>query len=175
MEYPKPFMAVQHLCAYTHSLEVVDNIGLNALQSGLGSLQIVCINSECEILGLHKTIVASGKLVLQHLGIFLSNAVEFITLGRDRNTLSKGLLRSCQVYEGQLEPNGAIKVIQEVTPTIEDLLLIFIAGELIVDVPELDCFCVMRIAHPADAVGAHTQIRNAVLGGDFFLIRFFRS
>ena len=175
MEYPEPFMAVQHLCAYAHSLEVVDNISLNALQPRLSSLQIICINSECEILGLHKTIVASGKLVLQHLGIFLSNAVEFITLGRDRNTLSKGLLRSCQVHKRKLELNRAVKVIQEVTPTIEDLLLIFITGELIVDVTELDCFGVMRIAHPADAVGPHTQIRNAVLGGDFFLIRFFRS
>ena len=175
MEYPKPFMAVQHLCAYTHSLEVVDNIGLNALQSGLGSLQIVCINSECEILGLHKTVVTSGELVLQHLSIFLSNAVEFITLGRDRNTLSKGLLRSCQVHKGKLELNGAVKVIQEVTPTIENLLLIFVAGKLIVDVSELDGFCIMRIAHPADTIRAHTQIRNAVLGGDFFLIRFFRS
>ena len=89
--------------------------------------------------------------------------------------MSKGLLGSGQIYKGKLELYGAVKVVQKVTPTVEDLLLIFIAGELIVDVTELDCFGVMRIAYPADAIGAHTQIRNAVLGGDFFLIRSFRS
>jgi hypothetical protein len=89
--------------------------------------------------------------------------------------LSKGLLGSGQIYKGKLELYGAVKVIQEDTPTVKDLLLIFIAGQLIVDVTKLDCFGVVRITDPANAIGPHTQIRDAVLGGDFFLIRSFRS
>ena len=175
MEYPEPFMAVQHLCAYAHPLEVIDDVGLNTFQSRLCRLQAVCINAECEVFGLHQTIIASGKLVLQHLSIFVTNTVEFITLRRNRNTLSKGLLRSGQIHKGKLELDRAVKVVQEVTPTIKDLLLIFIAGKLIVDVTKLDCFGVVRITDPANAIGPHTQIRDAVLGGDFFLIRSFRS
>jgi hypothetical protein len=89
--------------------------------------------------------------------------------------LSKGLLRSGQIHKGKLELDRAVKVVQEVTPTIKDLLLIFIAGKLIVDVTKLDCFGVVRITDPANTIGPHTQIRDAVLGGDFFLIRSFRS
>ena len=175
MEYPEPFMAVQHLCAYAHSLEIVDDVGLDALQSGLSRIQAVCIDTEGKVFCLHQTVIASGKLVLQHLSIFVTNTVEFITLRRNRNTLSKGLLGSGQIYKGKLELYGAVKVVQEVTPTIKDLLLIFIAGKLIVDVTKLDCFGVVRITDPANAIGPHTQIRDAVLGGDFFLIRSFRS
>ena len=94
-----------------------------------------------------------------------------------KNSIMSGELKSMSFREKSgyiCNPlTGSAKVGRGKT-IIEDLLLIFIAGELIVDVTELDGFGVMRIAYPADAIGAHTQIRNAVLGGEFFLIRSFR-
>lgn len=175
MEYPEPFMAIQHLRADAHSLKVVDNISFNAFQPGLCCLQTVGIDTEGKILGFHQTVVAPGKLILKHFSIFLADTVELIAPGRDGDALRKRFPGSSQIHKGKLELHGTVKVIEEVAPTIKNLLLIFIAGELIVDVTELNSFCVMRIAHPADAVRAHTQIRDAVLGGDFFLIRSFRS
>jgi len=175
MEYPEPFMAVQHLCAYAHSLEIVDNIGFDTFQPGLCCLQAIGIDTKGEVFCFHQTVVASGQLVLQHLGIFVTNTVEFVTLRRDGNALCEGLLRSSQIHKGKLEFDRAVKIVQEVTPAVEDFLLIVIAGELIVDITELDCFCVMRIADTANTIRSHTQIRDAVLGGDFFLIRSFRA
>ena len=168
-------MAIQHLCADAHSLEIVDKIGFDALQPGLCHFQAVCINTEGQILGLDQAVVAPGKLVLQHFRILFTDAVKVIPLGRDGDTLSERLLGSCQIHKGKLELHGTVKVVKEVTPTVEDLLLIFVAGELIVDVTELDGFGEMRFCDPTDAVGTHTQIRDAVLGGNLFLIRLFRS
>ena len=175
MEYLEPFMAIQHLCADAHSLEIVNKIGFNAFQSGFCSLQTVGINTESQILGFHQAVVASGKLVLQHFRILGTDAVKVIPLGRDGNTLSKGLLGSGQIHKRKLELHGAVKVVEEVTPTVEDLLLVLVAGELVVDVTELDGFGEMRFCNPTNTVGSHTQIRDAVLGGNLFLIRLFRS
>ena len=43
-----------------------------------------------------------------------------------------------KVQKRQLEMNRAVKIIEEITPTLEDCRLIFVLGKLIVDVLKLE-------------------------------------
>ena len=120
--------------------------------------------AEGQVLGFHNTVVALGKLVLQHPGVFVTNRVETIFLVRDGDGLSKGFFRCGQIDKGQLKLNGAVKVVQEITPAIEDGLLILIIGELVVDVPELNHLGVMGLRNLTDTIHSHSDIRDAILG-----------
>ena len=48
--------------------------------------------------------------------------------------------------------NRAVKIIEEITPTIKDCRLIFVLGELIVDVLKLNGLCVVAVRYAADPV-----------------------
>lgn len=164
MENFEPVMAVQHFRCNAQSFEVVDNIRFDPLQTGLGNPDVICIDAKGQVLGFHNTVVALGKLVLQHPGLFVTNSVESILLGRDRDGLSKGFFRCGQIDKGQLKLNGAVKVVQEITPAIEDGLLILIIGKLVVDVPELNHLGVMGLRNLTDTIHSHSDIRDAILG-----------
>lgn len=63
----------------------------------------------------------------------------------------------------QLELNGAVEVVKEITPTLEDSRFIFILIELIVDILELDSLGEVAGFHTAYAIGEHPLKRDAVL------------
>ena len=138
MKLKKPFFTVQRSGSYTKTLEVIKYIGLNTLQTGLGSFDAVRVDTKGQVFGLDETVVTSGQLILQHCGVFLADTVKGVPLGRDGNGVSKGLLRCRKVQKRQLEMNRAIKIIEEITPPLKDCRLIFVLGELIVDVLKLD-------------------------------------
>ena len=69
----------------------------------------------------------------------------------------------------QLEMNRAVKIIEEITPPLKDCRLIFVLGELIVDVPKLDGLCVVAVRYAADSVRPHPFIRDTVLRRFSFL------
>ena len=167
--------AVQRRSYNAQPLEVVQEVGFDALQTGLGGAEVVGLNAEREILGLNQAVVAAGKLVLQHTGVLGADAVKFVSAGRDRNAPCKGFLRSREVHKGKLELHGAVKVVQEIAPRFKDGGLVLILRELVVDVLILDRFGVARVGHTANAVRPHTLIRDAVLRRFFFLIRSVRS
>ena len=96
----QPRLAVQGLGGHAQALEVVENVGLNALQTGLGGLEAVGVDAESQVLGLDKTVVASCQLVLQHGGVLHPDAVKIIPLERNVDGAGKGLLRGCQVQKG---------------------------------------------------------------------------
>ena len=164
MENFEPVMAVQHFRCNAQSFEVVDDIRFDPLQTGLCHSNVICIDAEGQVFGFHNTVVALGKLVLQHPGVFVTNRVETIFLGRDRDGLSKGFFRCGQIDKGQLKLNRAVKVVQEITPAIEDGLLILIVRELVVDVPELNHLGVMGLRNLTDTIHSHSDIRDAILG-----------
>ena len=134
MKLKKPFFTVQRSGSYTKTLEVIKYIGLNTLQTGLGGFDAVSVDTKGQVFGLDETVVASGQLILQHRGIFLTDTVKGTPLGRNGNGVGKGLLRCRKVQKRQLEMNRAVKIIEEITPALKDRGLIFILGELIVDV-----------------------------------------
>ena len=138
MKLKKPFFTVQRSGSYTKTLEVIKYICLNTLQTGLGGFDAVRVDTKGQIFGLDETVVTSGQLILQHCGIFFADTVKGVPLGRDGNGVSKGLLRCRKVQKRQLKMNRAVKIIEEITPTLKDCRLIFVLGELIVDVLKLD-------------------------------------
>lgn len=84
--------------------------------------------------------------------------------------VGKGLLRGCQVQKGQLELNGAVEVVEEIAPALEDRCLVLVLRELIVDVLELDGLCVAAACHTADAVRPHPFIGDTVLSRFFLFV-----
>ena len=171
MKLKKPFFTVQRSGSYTKTLEVIKYIGLNTLQTGLGGFDAVCVDTKGQVFGLDEAVVTSGQLILQHCGIFLADTVKGIPLGRDGNGVSKGLLRCRKVQKRQLEMNRAVKIIEEITPTLKDCRLIFVLGELIVDVLKLDGLCVVAVRYAADSVRPHPFIRDTVLRRFSFFVR----
>ena len=166
----QPRLAVQGLGGHAQAFEVVENVGLNALQTGLGGLEAVGVDAESQVLGLDKTGVASCQLVLQHGGVLHPDAVKIIPLERNVDGAGKGLLRGCQVQKGQLELNGAVEVVEEIAPALEDRCLVLVLRELIVDVLELDGLCVAAACHTADAVRPHPFIGDTVLSRFFLFV-----
>lgn len=59
--------------------------------------------------------------------------------------------------------DGAIKIIEEVTPRIKDCGLVLVLVELVIDVLKLHRFAVIVICHPADAVREHPLKWDGIL------------
>ena len=76
-----------------------------------------------------------------------------------------------KVQKRQLEMNRAVKIIEEITPPLKDCRLIFVLGELIVDVLKLNDLCVVAVRYAADPVRPHPFIRDTVLRRFFFFVR----
>ena len=67
MKLRKPFFTVQRSGSYTKTLEVIKYIGLNTLQTGLGSFDAVCVDTKSQVFGLDETVVTSGQLIFAAL------------------------------------------------------------------------------------------------------------
>ena len=171
VELGQPGLAVQRLGGYPQPLEVVEDVRLNPFQPGLGSPQAVRLDAERQVLGFNQAIVAFCQLVLEHLAVLRPDGVEVITLHGNLNAAGEGLSGGHQIEKGQLKVDGAVKIVEEITPALEDRGFILILAELVVDVLELNGFGITAIRHLADAVRPHPLIRDAVLGRFFLFIR----
>lgn len=171
MQLGQPGFAVQYLGGDAQPLEVVQHIGLDALQPGLGGADAVRLNGEGQVLGFDKTVIATRQLVLQHLCVLHPDGVKVIPLGRDGDAVGESLLGRRQVQKGQLKADGAVKVVEEIAPPLKDCRLVLVLRKLVVDVLELDGFRVAAIRHLADAIRPHPLKRDAVLGGLFLFAR----
>ena len=84
MEHPvhqtQTLFAVQGFCCHAEPLKVVENVGLNAVKPRLCLLNACRFNTEGQILGLDKTVVATGKLASQHIRVFLTDTVKVVAL-----------------------------------------------------------------------------------------------
>ena len=67
--------------------------------------------------------------------------------------------------------NRAVEIIEEITPALKDRGLIFILGELIVDVLKLNSLCVVAVRYTADPVRPHPFIGDTVLCRFSFFVR----
>ena len=120
MQLGKSCFAVQRFRRHTQPLEVVENVGLNALQTGLGRLDAVRVNAKGKILGFDEAVVALCQLVLQHGHVLDTDAVKIVPLERDVDGAGKGFLRCCKVQKRQLKLNRAVEVVEEIAPALED-------------------------------------------------------
>ena len=160
----KALISVQDLGPYTHLLEVVQKIVLDVLQPGLGLLHGIRLDPEGQELGLGEAVVALGQLVLQHLRILVTDAVEIILPVRDSDPGFEALRVSRHVHEAELEMNGAVEEVQKAAPFLEDGRFVLLLGQLVVDILKLDGLGV-KAADTADAVGEHPVKGNRLLGG----------
>ena len=84
----KAFLAIHRRCGYAQPLEVVQDIRFDTVQTRLYRFDMGSFHAESQILGFDQAVVATGKLIAEHLCIFLSNIVEIIALGRNDNPRS---------------------------------------------------------------------------------------
>lgn len=164
----EPFLAVQHLGADAELFEVVENVRLDPFQPGLGRAHTVRVNPKSQILGLDNAVVALFLLVPDHLRQLPLDTFKLVCAHRDRPQGSAP--QAGQVDKGQLEGNRAVEVVEKIAPAVKDGLLVLVVRELVVDVPELDGFCVVILRHLTNPIRSHEQIRDTVLSGLLFFI-----
>ena len=120
---------------------------------------------ESDVLTLEQAVVSFGELFLQHTGILSSDVVELIILLRNIDLLLELIDIRSLVDEGELNKDGAVEVIEEVTPILKDCCLVLILSKLVVDVVISDGLGVEAAVHLADTVTAHLHIGDRLLRG----------
>ncbi len=75
-----------------------------------GLLQTVRLHAEGDVLGLGQAVVSLGELAFQHIRVFLPDGVEGVRLIGDMDGLALFLHIGGLVAEGELDPDGAVKV-----------------------------------------------------------------
>ena len=163
MHQLQPLPSIQRRGGNPQTLEIVQQINLNALQSGLGRLEVFRLDAVGDELGLGQTVVALGQLVLEHFGIFMPHIVEPVILIRDDDALLEGFRTGGQVEEGKLKVNGCVKVVEEIAPAFKDAGLVIVLSQLVVDILKLNGFGVVVIRDAADPVRPHPLIWNGGL------------
>ena len=174
MHQLEPVVPIQRFRLYAQALEVVENVDLNALQPWFCGFQIVCLNAEGNKFCLDQTVIAACKLHLQHFCVFCSKLVERILSRRDSYGLRVAVLVGGEVYERELKMDGAVKIIEEVAPRIEDRGLVLVLVELIIDVLKLHRFAVIVVCDPANTVREHPLKGNGILRRLMLSVSIFR-
>ena len=164
---------VHGLSRYSELFEVVENIRFDPLQPRLRCLEVVRLDSEGQVLRLDKTVVALGKLGLQHIRVLGTELIETVALQGDGDALRIGVTCGRRVDKRELEADGAVEVVEEIAPAVKDRGLVLVLIELVVDVLKLYGLGVEALRHAADPVRVHPLEGDAVLRGLFLLILIF--
>ena len=165
MQHFQPFVAGQRLSLHTESFEIVENIRFDTIQLCFCGTNGVSLHTEGDVLTLEQTVVAFGELILEHIGIFLADVIERILLFGNGDLFSELSDVGFLVDKRELNKDGAVKVVQKVTPVLEDGCLVLVLGKLIVDVVIPDSFGIETAVDLADAVFAHLHIGDRLLRG----------
>ena len=165
VQQTEPRLAGQGRCRHAELFEVAENGAFDALQLVLSILMAFGVKAEGEILGLDDAVVAKGKLCFEHAVIFVAHSVKGVAGIFNEDPSLQAVGRHTPVEKAQREIYGAVEVIEESGPAAEDGVLVVRLAQLIVDVLKLDCFGVMLICGPTNAVRPHLQKRDAVLRG----------
>lgn len=165
VEDGQPLIAVERVRPDAQHLEISQDIRLHPFQPGLGRFQALRLHAEGDVLGLGQAIVAFGKLIFEHIRVFLPDTVVGVNLLRDANGPLVFLHVGALVEEGELDVDGAVKVVEEVTVILKNPVLVLILGQLIIDVVKTNLLGVVAICHHTDPVPAHLPVGDGLLGG----------
>jgi hypothetical protein len=94
-----------------HHLEIGKHVGLDAFEPWPRGFQAVRLNAECNVLFPDKSVVAFGELALEHVRIFLPDAVVFVAPLRDVDGFLEIRQVAAPVNEGKLHMDGRIEVV----------------------------------------------------------------
>ena len=133
------------------------NIAGHPLQPGAGCLQVLGGNAERDVLGADDPVIAPGDLPFQHIHILAPDAVK-VVVGHGDIDLVPAAAPGAVVDEGELEREGAVKVVEEAAPAVEDGGLVLAGGYGIVNILVGDGFGVEALPHPANTVFQHFHI-----------------
>ena len=161
----QPLDTVQGLCLHPQPVEVVQQIVLDVIQTGLDLRHAFALYAKGDEFGLSQTIIALGKLLAQHLAVLGTNIIEAIFLERNADALFKLGAVGCHVHKGQLKFDGAVEEVQKTAPFLKNRRLILLLGKLIIDVLILDGAGVVVGLHPAGAILKHPLHGDGLLGG----------
>lgn len=109
--------------------------------------------------------IALSELHLQHLTVLAADIVEAVVAVRNADVLLKDFGIRRHIHERQFKVNGTVKKVQEGAPLFEDRGLVFLLGQLIVDVLILDGLGIILVADTANAIREHTLERDRLLRG----------
>ena len=162
----QPRFAVQRLRVNAHPLEIAQQFRFDAFQPRLRVAHTVRLDGERQVFRLAQAVVAPRELVLEHLRIFLADAVKIVLPRGHLNAVISSALSVFQIEKRKLEGNRAVKVVDELAPAPKDRVLVLVFGELIIDVLKLNRLVVAVHVHPADAVRVHPLIGDRLLRAD---------
>ena len=104
----------------------MDDLQFDALQPLLGNAIAARLDAKRDIPGLFQSVVALGKLGLEHIGILGTEIVERIPIGRHDDAFFQRFLPAVQIEERKLEADGAVEVVEEVAPALKDRRLVVV-------------------------------------------------
>ena len=111
MQHFQTFLCVQHMSHGPHRLEIAQQVGFNAGQTGAGHFQVVGLDGECQELALGEAVVAPHKLVLQDAGILGPDVVEVVPLRPDLKALGVLLGVDFAVDKRKLDVDRGVQIV----------------------------------------------------------------
>ena len=161
----QPLIAAERVRPDAQHLEISQDIRLHPLQPGLGRFQALRLHAEGDVLGLGQAVVALGELISEHIRVFLPDAVVGVDLLRDANGPLVFLHVGALIEEGELDVDGAVKIVEKVTVILKNPVFILVLGQLIVDIVKTNLLGVVAVRHHTDPVPAHLPVGDGLLGG----------
>lgn len=163
MQQGQPLPPVKGLGLYPQPFEVAHHIGLHPAQPGAGLGSAGGGQPKGDVFGALNAVVALGDLAFEHFHIFLPDAVVVILLRGDVHLVAAGAAGTA-VDKGELERQGAVKVVKARTPAGEDGRLILGGRHGIVDVLIFHGLGVDAAGELAQPVRVHGDIGDRLLG-----------
>ena len=133
VKHPQPLLPVQGAGLDAQPVQVAHHIGLHPLQPGPGLAQRPGGDAESDVLGPVNAVVALGDLPFEHGHELAPDAVKLVCLHGDIYLVPAGGVGTA-VDEGELERQGAVKVVEKGAPAVEDGRLVLRGRHRVVDV-----------------------------------------
>ena len=159
----QPLPAVQRLCLHAQTMEVIEQVILDVVQTGFDLLHALAGHTKGQVFALGQAIVALGQLLPEHLGIFGAHIVKAVFLKRDADAfLELGAVRR-RIHKRQLKVDGAVEKVEERAPFLINRRTVLRQGQLIIDVLKFHRPCIIAVFHAAGSVLEHTLHRDGLL------------
>ena len=163
VEQRQPFLPVHRSRGNAQPFQIACHIGLHPFQAGPGLRDPLGRQPKRDIFRPLDAVVAFGNLIFQHTGELGPDAVKVILCRGDIDlVLAPGT--GAAVDKGELERQGAVKVIEKRAPPAENRRLILGRSHGIIDVLIFHGFRVEPTGELAHPVRVHHQIRDRLLG-----------
>ena len=163
VEQGQPRLPVHRDRGNAQPFEVACHVGLHPFQAGAGLRDPLGGQAKRDVFRPLDAVVAFGNLIFQHTGELGPDAVKVILCRGDIDlVLAPGT--GAAVDKGELERQGAVKVIEKRAPPAENRRLILGRSHGIIDVLIFHGFRVEPTGELAHPVRVHHQVRDRLLG-----------